>query len=377
MMSNMTFMKRERAMLEQLLPGLASVLADIPLLEMERPGNPAIPAFRRLGGPGLLIPTQFGGRGASPLQALHAQRAIAARSPSLAVATTMHHLTIASLLEVSPDNPGLEGELMEQVARGNLYIASGFAEGKTGTSIQKSALRMERKGTNLIVNGSKKPCSLSHSMDLLTISVPAPEGMDAGLAAVIIPADTPGIECRPFWKSPILAGAESDELILNDVCVPEDALLPLGGSGRSNAVQDRGFLWFELLISASYVGIASALTECVLASGKGNAAERVKLVTEVEGAVAALEGIARAMVAGERGNEDLARMLFVRYAVQGAIDRAATLAVEILGGMAFIGSPEVAYLFAATRGLSLHPPARLSTSERLDAFLMGSTFVID
>lgn len=373
----MNFLKHERATLETLLPGLDAALAGIPLMEMERLGNPSIPAFRQLGGPGLLIPTRFGGRGASPVDAVRAQRAIASRAPSLAVATTMHHFTIASLMEINPDDPGLEGELLESIAQGNLYVASGFAEGKTGTSIQTSSLRMERTADGLVLNGSKKPCSLSLSMDLFTISTPAPDGMDAGLAAVIIPADTPGLERRPFWQTPILAGAESDEVVLRDVLVPEDAFLPLGGSGRSNDVQDRGFLWFELLIAASYLGIASALVERVLVSKRGGPAERVSLATELEGAMAALEGIARGMMAGERGNEELARMLLVRYAVQGAIERATSMAVELLGGMAFIQSPDVSYLLAASRPLAVHPPARLTTSKRLDDFLSGSTLVID
>jgi alkylation response protein AidB-like acyl-CoA dehydrogenase len=373
----MRFLQQERATLEKLLPGLDAALEQFPLMEMERRGNPSIATFRERGGPGLLVPTRFGGRGASPLQAVRAQRAIACRAPSLAVATTMHHFTIASLMEINPENPGLEGELLESVARGNLYVASGFAESQPGTSIQKSALRMERGRGGLILNGSKKPCSLSSSMDLFTVSTPPPEGMDAGLAAAIIPANTPGIECRPFWQSPILAGAESDEVILRDVCVPEDAFLPLGGSGRVNAVQDRGFLWFELLITGCYVGIASALVERVLLSDRGGLTERVSLATEVEGAMAALEGIARGMEAGERGNDELARMLLVRYAVQAAIDRVAALAVEILGTTAFIKSPEVTYLFAATRALSLHPPTRLTACRRLDAYLSGSPLALD
>ena len=136
-------------------------------------------------------------------------------------------------------------------------------------------------------------------------------------------------------------------------------------------------LWFELLISVCYVGIASALTERVFLSGKGGPAERVTLATEIEGAMAGLEAIARAMEAGERDSDTLARMLLVRYAVQGALDRAATLAVELMGGQAFIGSPEVAYLFTATRGLSLHPPSRLSSSKRIDAYLAGNPLVLD
>jgi alkylation response protein AidB-like acyl-CoA dehydrogenase len=373
----MNFLKQERETLEKLLPGLDAALAQMPLMEMERPGNPSIPAYRQFGGPGLLIPTRFGGRGASPLQAARAQRAIACRAPSLAVATTMHHFTIATLLEINPKDPGLEAELLESVARDNLYVASGFAESQPGTSIQKSGLRMERTPAGILLSGSKKPCSLSQSMDLFTASTPPLPGMDSGLAAVIIPADTPGIERRPFWQSPILAGAESDEVILRDVCIPEDEFFPLGGSGRMNPVRDRGFLWFELLITACYLGMASALVERVWLSARGGAVERVSLAAELEGAMSALEGVARAMRPGEGGNDELARMLLVRYSAQAAIDRAAALAVELLGPPAFIQSPEVSYLYAATHVLSMHPPARPGACKHLDAYLAGSPLMLD
>jgi hypothetical protein len=64
------------------------------------------------------------------LQAVRAQRAIACRAPSLSVATTMHHFTLASLMEIDPDDPALEGEMLGSVAGGNLYVASGFAESR-------------------------------------------------------------------------------------------------------------------------------------------------------------------------------------------------------------------------------------------------------
>jgi len=61
----MGFLRQERATLEALIPGLDEALAAIPLLEMERRGNPSLAVFRNLGGPGLLIPAALGGRGAS------------------------------------------------------------------------------------------------------------------------------------------------------------------------------------------------------------------------------------------------------------------------------------------------------------------------
>jgi hypothetical protein len=70
-------------------------------------------------------------------------------------------------------------------------------------------------------------------------------------------------------------------------------------------------------------------------------------------------------------------VLLVRYAVQSAISRATSLAVELLGGMAFIRSPEISYLLAAARALSLHPPARPTTGKRLDAYLAGRPLVLD
>jgi alkylation response protein AidB-like acyl-CoA dehydrogenase len=373
----MNFLKPERATLQRFFPGLDAALATLPLMEMEKPGNPAIPIFRQHGGPGLLIPAKLGGRGATPLQALQAQRAIACRAPSLAVATTMHHFTLATCLEIYAEDPSVMAELLESVAGANLYVASGFAETQPGTSIQKSALRMERGPDGVTLNGSKKPCSLSKSMDLFTVSTPPLPGMDSGLAAAILPADAPGIERRPFWQSPILAGAESDEVVLHNVTVPEDEFFPLGGSGRVNAVQDRGFQWFELLITACYLGMASALVERLLRSDRAGHADGMSLVADLEGAMAALEGVARAMEAGEPANDGLARMLLVRYCVQKAINRVAGQAVELLGPTAFFQSPEVAYLLAAAHVLPLHPPSRLGAGKRLGEYLAGGPLALD
>src|SRR3954447_13826780 len=128
----MKFLTRERATLEALLPGLDGELAAHPLLELEQPANGGLDAFRRAGGPALLVPKAHAGKGATALEAVRVQRAIGSRSPSLAVATTMHHFSVASLVELSVHSSGFEWLLLEGIARDGGLLASGFAEGRPG-----------------------------------------------------------------------------------------------------------------------------------------------------------------------------------------------------------------------------------------------------
>ena len=189
-------------------------------------------------------------------------------------------------------------------------------------------------------------------MSLLTVSLgipPGPGDQPAGFAVAMVPADSEGIERRPFWASSALAGTESDEVVLRDVVVPDAFIAYLGSEDEANAMQTHSFLWFELLLTASYLGIASALVERVLLAGRGTPTERSRLAIEVEGAMAALENAARAMMTGEQDQDALARLVMIRFAVQGAIDRATLHAAELLGGMAFVASNDVACLLASAR----------------------------
>src|SRR5256885_1282355 len=71
----------------------------------------------------------------------------------------------------------------------------------------------------IILNGTKKPCSLSYSMDMMTASIllPSSNGEGEQLAVTLIPGSSDGIERTPFWSSPILAAAESHAVTLKDV----------------------------------------------------------------------------------------------------------------------------------------------------------------
>ena len=235
----------------------------------------------------MLVPAEHKGSGARADDAVRIQRALGSLSPSLAIATTMHHFSVASLVEMATGSEsGLEWMMLQAIARHGMLVASGFAEGKTGQHVFRPTMKGRRADGGILVDGAKKPCSLTWSMQLLTASVLVSEdGEPDRVAVAMIPAESPGIERRPFWGSNVLAGAESDEVALCEVHVPDRLLVfPEEQELSRDRQHARGFIWFEALISASYLGIASALAERVLANGKGSPAERVDLGVELEGA---------------------------------------------------------------------------------------------
>jgi len=373
----MEFLAQERQTLEHYMPGLDCALAEMSLLELEKRGNPGLTLFREANGPALLITKACHGMGATALEAMRIQRAIASRSPSLAVATTMHHFSVATILEMSLLGSGMESLLLEAIADQHLLVASGFAEGRPNQGILQPTMQGRPTKGGVLVNGSKKPCSLAHSMDLLTASVKIDDGTPEGqMGVAMIPTHGAGIERREFWGSWILAGAESDEVILRDVEVPDSLMFRMGESAAMDATQISGFLWFELLVTASYLGVASALVERVLRSNRGCALERATLGIELEGAMTALEGVAYSMAVNPRNEAELARMLFVRYLVQSAIERSTQQATELLGGMAFVCSSEVSYLLSAARALAFHPPSKSAIAQELAGHLAGKTLQI-
>lgn len=370
----MRFLERERAVLDLFAPNLDKELAELPLPVLESRESPAVAMFRDSAGPGLLVPTEYGGLGASALDAVRFQRAIGARSPSLAVGTTMHHFSIASIVSLGQESTGFEWLVLEAVARDHRLVASGFAEGRPGQGTLSPSLRSVRTDNGYLVSGTKKPCSLSRSMDILTASI-AIEGDDGEpvMGVALIPAESPGISVTPFWNSWVLAGAESEAVVLDDVFVHEDLIVKtsVGFGHQLDRITLLSFLWFEAVITAGYLGAASALAERVFASDRVLNGEKMRLLVEIESAAQLLEGMARAQSELEPDPEAFARCLLGRYGAQDAIIRATAMAVEMLGGMAFIGGPDVAYLAACVHAAGLHPPNRLSVADTFADYVRG------
>ena len=177
-------------------------------------------------------------------------------------------------------------------------------------------------------------------------------------------------------ETTVLAAAESDQVTLTDVFVPDSLIFYLQDGESMDPIQSRGFVWFELLVSASYLGAATNLAERAIARGRGSDEERAGLAIELEAAAAALEHTASSAATAGDNDALLARALCARFATERAIERAAMSAAAALGGMSFIESPEVAYLLGAVRALAFHPPSRAAAAGPIARYLAGAPLTL-
>lgn len=365
------FMAADRDSCDVLAPGLRDGLAGLGLAEREADDGKAIQLFRSCDGSNLVVPKEYGGSGGSAVQAMGVMRALGALAPSLAVATMMHHFSVGTLYAMTAaigEQAGVDPALLHRIAADRLLLASGFAEGNTGQDILRPTLRAEPVDGGYLVNGVKKPCSLSRSMDLLSASVAVPTGAgESDFGLILVPALTTGLSVHPFWSTFALAGAESHEVRLTDVFVTEDQLVRTTPelAGRMLELQVLGLIWFQLSVCSVYGGLAGGLVERVLHKERGSAADRAALLTEHQSAALLTESVARRIDAGETGLDTLTAALVARQSVQHLVTTTAGRAAELLGGMAFIGAPEVAYLLAAAHAVNFHPPSRTATAETI------------
>ncbi|MGV1008390.1 MAG: hypothetical protein ACOYBY_07250 [Dermatophilaceae bacterium] len=356
-------MKHERAVLERLMPGLDDKLAAQPRHALEAPDGPGLELFKAADGPGLLVPRESAGLGATAVDAVAVQMAVGSRSGSLAVATTMHHFSMASLIAMGAHSEtGLETILVEAIASQRHLLASGFAEGRPGAGILSPSMTARPVDGGVVVDGAKKPCSLARSMTMLTASVEV-AGADGGepeLAVVLVPAGTPGMRIDTFWRSPVLAGAESDAVVLHEVFVPDSLVVrtKMAPGGALDTTHRIGFLWFELLMTASYLGVAAGLVEEALAATRAPEGPVVGAWAQVRTTANALAALAARLDAGHYDDELLGELLVCRFQLQDALPTLGQVCLEALGGMAFIGSDELANRVASLSCLSFHPPSR-------------------
>ncbi|GAA3584699.1 acyl-CoA dehydrogenase family protein [Amycolatopsis ultiminotia] len=183
--------------------------------------------LRKLGSMGLLcaeVPARFGGPGASSLENGELTAHVGRLCSSLRSIMTSHGIAATAVRRFGDREQRRHylGELT-----GGKLAAVGFSEPGAGSDLSAMTTRIEAHGEEIVVTGEKRWVTASRYADYLLVL--GRHGEDA--AAVMIPADAPGVTIEPVPQPMGCRAAGHSRLVFDGVRLPVSTVL---GGGRQS-----------------------------------------------------------------------------------------------------------------------------------------------
>lgn len=193
---------------------------------------------------GIHWPTEYGGCELTPehTSAWVTACAIAEVPPVLNMVGNV--LTAGALLAYG--TPEQCAEELPRILTGERIWCQLFSEPDAGSDLASLTTRAERDGDRWIVNGQKVWCSNGRVADRgILLARTDPEApAHRGISFFLLDMHAPGVETQSLRQ--MNGGAEFDEVFLNDVELPADALLGPAGMGWTVAMSaltnERGYI---------------------------------------------------------------------------------------------------------------------------------------
>jgi alkylation response protein AidB-like acyl-CoA dehydrogenase len=183
---------------------------------------------------GLHWPREYGGRGASVMQqAIFYEEMARAGAPELANQVGLDMAGPAIMAHGTEAQKRLH---LPRILSADHIFCQGFSEPGAGSDLPALETRALRRGDRWVINGRKLWTSYAHFANWCTVLArtdPA-KRRHAGLTLFLVPTSTPGFTVRPLRQ--MSGDVEFNELFLDDVEVPEDAVLGCVDGGWDVAI---------------------------------------------------------------------------------------------------------------------------------------------
>ena len=342
--------------------------------EHDRAGSFPHEAFRALHEAGYLamtVPEEYGGRGADPLEVALAQERLARGDGSVALGATMHLGLIGRLAETRTWPEALFARVCREIVADGALLNAAASEPALGSPSRGGlpGTVATKVAGGWRITGRKTWTSLAPALRYATVSTAVHEG-DAPprRASFLVPTNAPGFSVEETWDNLGMRASGSHDVVLDEVFVADDALLP----GDEGAAKDDPRAW-TVLTGATYLGIAAAARDYAIDYARtrkptglpGPIAELQTIqhrVAEIEllllQARAVLYGTAEAWLAQPDRRADLAWQISAgkHLATNHAI-RVTDLALRVVGAAGLARSQPLERHFRDVRAGLGHPPA--------------------
>ena len=218
---------------------------------------------------GLLVPTRWGGGGASMVGFVAAMEHIGKADQSVAAAWQAHS-TIGSLPLLAFGTDEQRDRWLRPLAQGRALGAFGLTEPGAGSDASGIATRAVRRDGGWLINGRKTfisnaGTSMSFGVTLLArLDDDAGTGTGAGTgkaryANFVVEKGTPGYSLGPKLRGIGWKGLDTRELAFDDVWVPDDHLIGAPGRGLSQFLATLAV--GRITVAALSVSLAAAVLE--------------------------------------------------------------------------------------------------------------------
>ena len=190
---------------------------------------------------GMTIPEQYGGRGRSFLERFVVNEELLAAGAPVAAHWFADRQVAPALLAAG--SPAQKAQLLPRIAAATTTFAIGMSEPDSGSDLASVATRAEPVDGGWRLRGTKVWTSGAHRADcILLIARTTPRDPAArhdGLSQFLLRLDTPGVMVRPIIS---MDGRHHfNEVILDDVLVPPDAVLGVVGRGWQQVTAELGY----------------------------------------------------------------------------------------------------------------------------------------
>ncbi|MFB6070099.1 MAG: acyl-CoA dehydrogenase family protein [Halanaeroarchaeum sp.] len=171
---------------------------------------------------GIALPEEYGGGGFTVPEVLVAQETIGRVCPD-----TAHVLSRSSMgppraiAELGSDY--LKERYLPDVASGDAVMSVAISESEAGSDAGNMTTTAEREGDRVVINGSKLWVTKAHVATSFLVYARFPDG---NIGAVVVEEDDPGFELGEDYTN--MAGHKQNELVFDDVEVPEERILAHG-----------------------------------------------------------------------------------------------------------------------------------------------------
>jgi alkylation response protein AidB-like acyl-CoA dehydrogenase len=302
------------------------------------------------------VPAELGGGGASPAELSAMLRVLAQFCGSTALALAMHTHQVAIVAwRWRHEGAPVEYLLRRVAAEELVLVSSGGSDWLAGSG------RAEKVDGGFRVTARKVFASGSPAGDLF-MTMANYDDPEAGATVLhcAIPFDAPGVEIKDNWRTLGMRGTGSNDVVLDNVFVPESAIGVRRPAGRWSPAWHVVATMALPLVMSVYVGIAEAARAAALrhaASRRHDAATQElagRMDTELAAARMALRHMLDAGAFGHMDVETTNEVLIGRTLAGRAAIRTVELAMEVAGGAGFFRDGGLERLFRDVQGARYH-----------------------